>query len=88
LALSAAVPVRRPFVGKALVATAILVLATVAVGLTAGEDGPFSIAVRPVFLRLGIDVDIKLGSIHLHANWSALPDPSRPASTKTAPEPL
>ena len=86
--MSAAVPVRRPF-GKALVATAILVLATVAVGLTAGSDGPFSIVVRPVFLRLGIDVDIKLGSIHLHANWSALPEPSRPASsTKTAPEQL
>jgi hypothetical protein len=83
------VPARRPL-GKALVATAILVLATVAVGLTAGAEGPFSIAVRPVFLRLGIDVDIKLGSIHLHANWSALPDPPpQPASsTKTTPDQL
>ena len=49
-----------------------------AIGLTAGTDGPFSIAVRPVFLRLGFDVDIKLGSFHVHANWSAMPDRPEP----------
>jgi hypothetical protein len=65
---------------------AILVVALVAVGLTAGGDGPFSIAVRPVFLRLGVDLDVKLGWIHLHANWSALPEPA--PSTKPASEPL
>ena len=71
-----------------LVATVIAIVATVAVGLTAGSEGPFSIAVRPVFLRLGVDLDVKLGSVHLHANWSALPDASpRPEpSTKTAPD--
>ncbi|HEY7284358.1 MAG TPA: hypothetical protein VH497_02865 [Vicinamibacterales bacterium] len=79
-------PARRP-IGNALVATAILIVATLAVGLSAGADGPFSIAVRPVFLRLGVDLDVKLGSVHLHANWSALPDPPQP-STKTAPDQL
>ena len=64
-----------------LVATAILALATVAVGLTAGADGPFSIAVRPSFLHLGLDLDIKLGSMHLHAHWSALPGPETPSSS-------
>ena len=80
-------PAPRPFV-KVLVATAIVIVATVAVGLTAGSEGPFSIAVRPVFLRLGVDVDVKLGTIHLHANWSALPDPSpgTESSTKTSPD--
>jgi hypothetical protein len=63
-------------------------VATVAVGLSAGADGPFSIAVRPVFLRLGVDLDVKLGSIHLHANWSALPDSSEQPSTKTTPDQL
>ena len=72
---------------NAMIAGAILAVATVAVGLTATSDGPFSIAVRPVFLQLGVNVDIKLGSIHLHANWSALPDPApTPTSTKCEPE--
>jgi hypothetical protein len=83
------VPARRPL-GKVLVATAIVIVASVAVGLTAGSEGPFSIAVRPVFLRLGVDVDVKLGTIHLHANWSALPDasPSSESSTKTSSDQL
>ena len=72
---------------NALAATAVVALATVAVGLTASADGLFSIAVTPVFLDLGVNVDIKLGSVHLHANWSALPQsPAVPASTKCEPE--
>ena len=72
-----------------LAAAAVLALATVAVGLTASPDGLFSIAVRPVFLELGVNVDIKLGSMHLHANWSAMPEPSgAPASTKCMPDSL
>jgi len=63
---------------KGLFASLVLVVAIVTVGLTASSDAAFSIALRPVFLRLGIDVDVKLGSAHLHASWSALPD----ASTK------
>ncbi|HEX7136831.1 MAG TPA: hypothetical protein VF219_03255 [Vicinamibacterales bacterium] len=43
---------------------------------------------RPVFLRLGVDLDVKLGSMHLHANWSALPDSSEQPSTKAAPDQL
>lgn len=72
---------------NALAAAAVLALATVAVGLTATSDGLFSIAVRPVFLELGVNVDVKLGSMHLHANWSAMPQPSEPSpSTKCEPE--
>jgi hypothetical protein len=80
---------RRPL-GNFLIATAIVLVATVAVGLTAGSEGLFSIAVRPVFLRLGVDLDVKLGSVHLHANWSALPEaPPKPEpSTKTSSDQL
>jgi hypothetical protein len=83
------VSARRPF-GRVLIATAIVIVATVAVGLTAGSEGPFSIAVRPVFLRLGVDLDVKLGTLHLHANWSALPDaaPGPEPSTKTSSDQL
>lgn len=64
----------------------LLFTALVAVGLTAPADGPFSIAIQPVFFRLdaaaiaesraralGLDVDIKIGSMHLHLGWAALP---------------
>jgi hypothetical protein len=51
-----------------------LVVALVTVGLTAPADALFSIRVRPVFLRLGVDLDLKIGSAHVHASWSALPD--------------
>ncbi len=56
--------------------------ALVAVGLTAPPDGPFSISVRPIFLRidpsssgqprpraLGLDIDVKCGSMHMHTGW-------------------
>jgi hypothetical protein len=70
-----------------LAVSAVVVLATVAVGLTASTDGLFSIVIRPVFLDLGFNVDVKLGSVHLHANWSALPQPpAAPPSTKCEPE--
>jgi hypothetical protein len=52
------------------------------VGLTAPADAPFSISVRTIFLRvdpsptgqprpraLGLDVDVKCGSMHLHLGW-------------------
>jgi hypothetical protein len=54
--------------------TLVLVFALVAVGLTAPADSPFSITIEPVFLRLGVDLDVRIGSVHLHASWSALPD--------------
>ena len=65
---------------------AIMFTALVSVGLTAPADGPFSIAITPVFFRLdataiaesraralGFDVDIKIGSMHMHFGWSAVP---------------
>jgi hypothetical protein len=73
LALSGPVPFRL-WVGRTLVAVALALMAIASVGLTAAPDAPFSIAIQPVFLRLGVDVDIKVGSAHLHAGWSALPD--------------
>ena len=72
LGLVVGVAVRQPLV-RALGAALVFAIALITVGLSAAADGPFSIAVRPVFVRLGIDVNIKLGSLHLHANWSALP---------------
>jgi len=66
-----------------------LLIALVTVGLTASSDGPLSIAIRPEFLRLGVDVDVKVGSLHLHAGWSALPAPvttSPTSTTSTKPE--
>ena len=74
-------------------ATLIAVAALVSVGLTAPRDGPFSIGLHPFFFRLdpasiaqsrahaiGLDVDVTIGSLHLHFAWSAIP--LAPASTK------
>jgi len=72
LGLGSGVAVRQPLV-NALGAALVFALALITVGLSAAADGPFTIVVRPVFVRLGIDVNIKLGTLHLHANWSALP---------------
>ncbi len=74
--------------------TLIVLAASVSVGLTAPADGPFSITVRPVFLRLddsadpsraralGLDIDVKLGETRLHFGWSAIPLASLSPSTK------
>jgi uroporphyrinogen decarboxylase len=64
----------RRHVSRVMVGTAIVFTALLSVGLTAETDSPFSIAIRPVFMRvdpaaiaesrariLGIDVDIKAG---------------------------
>jgi hypothetical protein len=69
-------------VAQALLAVVIGCTALVAVGLTAPADAPFSIVVRPVFVSLGVDVDVKVWSLHLHFAWSALPPAA--ASTKAA----
>jgi hypothetical protein len=66
--------------------TLILLAALISVGLTAPADAPFTIDVKPVFLRLdgaplaasrasalGLDIDIRIGSVHLHFAWSAVP---------------
>ena len=73
--------------------------ALTSVGLTAPADGPFSLRIRPVWLRvdpeaiaesrahaLGLDVDVKLGGLHLHLGWSAIP--LLLGSTKAGPNPF
>jgi len=72
----------------------IALVALLSVGLTAPADGPLTIDVRPAFLSLdpesiaesrahaiGLDVDVKFGSLHLHYKWTAIP--LAPTSTKT-----
>jgi hypothetical protein len=63
---------------------AILIAATslTGVGLTAPADAPFTIVVRPVIMSLGVDVDVKVWSRHLHFAWSAIPPAG--ASTKAS----
>jgi len=58
---------------QALLAIALGITAFVAVGLTAPVDAAFSIVVRPVFVTLGVDVDVKVSGRHFHFGWSALP---------------
>jgi hypothetical protein len=71
LALSPGVPLRTR-VARTLIATLIVFTALVAVGVTAPADAPFTIAIRPVFVNLGVDIDIKVWNLHLHFAWSAL----------------
>jgi hypothetical protein len=66
----------RPY-RNGIVAAIVLVVAVITVGMTAADDQPFTIAVRPVFLTLGVDVDVKVGALHLHASWSALAPSAR-----------
>jgi hypothetical protein len=68
-------------VARTLLATLIACSALVAVGLTAPADAPFSIVIRPVFVTLGVDVDVRVWSSHLHFGWSAIPA----AGTTTKP---
>jgi hypothetical protein len=81
--------------------TLILFAALVSVGLTAPADGPFTIDIKPVFLRLdassleqsragalGLDVDIRIGTIHVHFAWSAVPMASLTAPSTKEPRAL
>ena len=52
----------------------ILCTALVSVGLTAPAEAPFTISIRPVLLRLAVEVDVKFGTHHFHTQWSALSD--------------
>jgi hypothetical protein len=92
----------RQRVARTLIGSLIVASACISVGLTASADGPFSIDVHPVFLRLdadsitdsraralGLDVDIKVGTMHLHLGWSAIPLAAlTPPSTKSTANPL
>jgi hypothetical protein len=75
-----------------------VVTALLAVGLSAPADGLFSIAVQPVLWRvdaaalaesragaLGLDVDVKLGPMHMHASWSLLPLSAPPVEKAAVP---
>jgi hypothetical protein len=79
------VPLRQRL-AQIFVATLIMFAALITVGATAPEDAVFTIGIRPVFLRvdaaaiaepraraLGLDVDIKVWTLHLHFAWSAIP---------------
>ena len=76
-------------------ATLIVFTAIVSVGITAPQDGPFTIDVHPFFLRLhesavaesrahalGLDIDLKFWTLHVHFGWSAIP--LAPTTTKPA----
>jgi hypothetical protein len=63
--------VSRRLLGKTFFGALVLATAILTVGLTASSDGMFSIVVRPVLARLGFDLDVKIGTMHLHASWSA-----------------
>jgi hypothetical protein len=69
------VPLRFRF-AQALLAVVIGFTSLVAVGLTAPVDAAFSIVVRPVFVTLGVDVEVKVWSLRLHYAWSAMPQPN------------
>jgi hypothetical protein len=84
----------RTRLARLLVATTIAIAALASVGLTAPADGPFTIDLQPMFLRLdpaaiaesrahalGLSVDIKFGTLHLHFTWSAIP--LSPPTTKS-----
>ena len=89
----------RKRLARVLAGAAILATALTSVGLTAPSDGPFSLRIRPVLLRmnadampearahaLGLDVDLKLGGMHMHLGWSAIP--LIPTSTKLGSNPF
>ena len=63
----------RQSVFNVLLAAIVLLASIVTVGLTASTASPFFITLRPVIARLGVDLDVKVGTVHLHAGWSLLP---------------
>lgn len=66
----------RHVIWRAIATVLISCTALVSVGLTAPADSLFTISIRPVLVNLAIDVDIKVGAMHFHERWSALPDTS------------
>ncbi len=65
-----------------------LVVGLVSAGLAAPADSPFSISIEPVLVRMdgagrdararafGLDVNVKLWSVHAHLAWPGIPLPS------------
>ena len=70
--------------------TLAMAVALVSVGITASPSAPYSIAIQPVLLRVdsntfpartrafGVDIDVKLWTLHLHFGWPGvlLPPPA------------
>ena len=84
---------------RVLLTALVIFTAALSVGITSPADGVFTIDIHPVFLQmdpvaiaesraraLGLDVDIKLGSMHLHFGWTAVSP--RPASSARPDRPL
>jgi len=78
---------------QSLLVVVVVATAFFAVGLSAPPDSPFSIAVQPILWRvdaaalaesrasiLGLDMDVKLGPMHMHLSWSLLPLSTPPVS--------
>jgi hypothetical protein len=97
MASSSAVTLRQRL-AHTVVGTLILFAALISVGLTAPADGAFTIDVTPVFLQLdaaalaqsrasalGLDVDIKVWTLHLHFAWSAVPVAALTSSSTKSP---
>lgn len=79
-----AAAVRRA-VARATLAFTIVAAAIVSVGITAAPTSPFSITIEPALVRmddvdgtagraavLAADIDVKLGSVHLHIAWPGI----------------
>ena len=64
----------RHVIWKAIATVLIACTALGSVGFTAPANSLFTIRIRPVLVNLAIDVDIKVGTMHVHERWSALPD--------------
>jgi hypothetical protein len=96
MAFPIGVPLRQ-HLARTAIGTLLFLSALISVGLAAPADGVFSIEIQPVFLRLdaaavaesrasalGLDVDIRIGTLHLHFAWSAVPMAAlTSSSTKT-----
>lgn len=82
MAFAEVVALLRTSIANGLMALAVLLTAVITVGLTASATSPFSIALRPVISRLGVDLDVKIGTMHLHAGWSAMPSSTIPPADR------
>ena len=76
----------RRTIARTTLAFTIVAAAVVSVGITAAPTSPFSITIEPALVRmddvdgaagraavLAADIDVKLGSVHLHIAWPGIP---------------
>lgn len=67
----------RQVVGRTIATVLLTCTAFASVGLTAPADSLFTISIRPLIVNLALDIDVKFGTKHFHARWSALPDAAK-----------